>query len=61
MIDNRVWITKTHHPLIIPNTLHYSSNKCIMVVRNPLDVLPSYASFCNTMNHGIKPEFEYEI
>lgn len=58
--DNRVWISKTHHPLIIPYRFKFYSNKLLLCVRNPLDIIPSYASFCNTMNHGIKPDFEYE-
>ena len=36
------------------------SNKVIICVRNPLDVLPSYASLVNTLNHGTKPEYDYE-
>ena len=58
--DDRVWITKSHHPFIIPNTVLFKSNKTIFCVRSPMDVFPSYASFVNTMNHGVKPDYEYE-
>jgi hypothetical protein len=60
VFDDRVWITKTHHPFIIPNLAPYSSNKVLFCVRNPMDVFPSYASLANTMNHGVKPDYDYE-
>lgn len=25
-----------------------------------MDVFPSFGSFANTMNHGVKPDYEYE-
>jgi hypothetical protein len=60
VFDDRAWIVKSHHPLIIPQTGHYTSNKTLLCVRSPLDVFPSYTSYANTMNHGVKPEFDYE-
>ena len=56
--DDRVWITKTHHPYKFMDTVSYSSNKTIFCVRNPLDVLPSYCSMFNTLNHATKPPFD---
>lgn len=38
----------------------FTASKVIMVVRNPLDVFPSYASMVNEVNHAAKPGFEYE-
>lgn len=29
-------------------------------MRNPLDVLPSWASLTNTLNHSVKPEYKYD-
>lgn len=58
--DDRVWITKSHHPFIIPNAVLYKSNKTILCVRSPMDVFPSFASLVNTLNHGVKPDYEYE-
>lgn len=59
--DDRVWIVKAHHPLLLEQAAPYECNKVICCVRNPLDVLPSYASLCNSINHATKPEYEYEI
>ena len=56
--DDSIWICKTHHPLVIAMQSMFTSNKTVMIVRNPLDVFPSYASFANTMSHGNKTEFE---
>jgi hypothetical protein len=61
VFDDKVWIVKSHHPFIIPNTARYQSNKVLFCVRNPMDVFPSYASFVNTMNHGVKPDYDYEV
>jgi hypothetical protein len=58
--DDRVWVVKTHHPFLIPNTVQYFSNKTLLCVRSPMDVFPSFASFVNTMNHGVKPDYDYE-
>ena len=61
IIDNRTWIIKAHHPFKLEGAVKFNSNKVICCVRNPLDVLPSWASLCNTVNHAAKPEFEYEV
>ena len=58
--DDRVFIVKAHHPMMMPATLAFSANKVICCVRNPLDVFVSWASLCNMMNHAAKPEFDYE-
>jgi len=59
--DDRVWIVKAHHPLLLEQAAPYECNKVICCVRNPLDVFPSYASLCNSINHATKPEYEYEV
>ena len=58
--DDRIWIAKAHHPLYLPKVLEFTSHKVLMCVRHPLDVLPSYASLCNTLNHSAKPDWEWE-
>jgi len=59
IVDDRVWITKAHYPLIQPWILDFKSNKIIICVRNPLDVFTSFASLVNTMCHSEQPEFSY--
>merc|ERR1711957_264797 len=58
IIDDSIWVSKTHHPLNFPMTSIFTSNKTFMVVRNPLDVFPSYAALLNTMSHGNKPDYD---
>ena len=58
VIDDSVWVKKTHHPLLLPMTSQFTANKTFMVVRNPLDVFPSYAALCNTLSHGNKPDYD---
>ena len=57
-IDNSVWVVKSHHPLVYYMATKFTANKTFMVVRNPLDVFPSYAALLNTMSHGNKPDYE---
>ena len=59
-IDDSVWIAKSHHPFYIKQVRELPSNKTFICVRHPLDVLPSFASLCNTISHGNKPEFEFD-
>ena len=58
--DDRTWIVKAHHPFLMPKSLVFTSHKVLCAVRNPLDVLPSYASLTNTLNHSAKPDWEWE-
>jgi hypothetical protein len=59
--DNRVWITKAHHPCLQPGVGTFMSDKVLCVVRNPLDVIPSFAQLANTMSHSAKAPFDYEV
>ena len=59
IIDDRCWIVKAHHPCLLPLNLEFTSNKVICCVRNPLDVFISFASFTNTMNHSVKPDWDF--
>ncbi len=59
--DDLCWITKSHHPIALRNgEVPKEVNKTFIVVRHPLDVLPSLASLINTTTHGVKPEYSYE-
>lgn len=60
IVDDRAWVIKAHHPFLIPESIDYICNKVIVCVRNPLDVLPSWASLTNTLNHSVKPEYKYD-
>ena len=44
----------------MPSVLPFTSNKVLCCIRNPLDVIQSLACFSNTMNHSIKPDFDFE-
>jgi hypothetical protein len=57
--DERCWIIKTHHPLTIPFSCQYFSNKIIMIVRNPIDTIPSMASLASSASHSATMPFEY--
>lgn len=52
VVDNRVWIVKTHYPDGFSLELDFDSNKSILCVRNPLDVLASQFSFMFTWTHS---------
>lgn len=39
----------------------FTSNKVIRVVRNPIDVFPSYANMLNTLSHANKTEFNLSV
>lgn len=59
IVDDRVWIVKTHHPALMPGVLKFGCNKIICCVRNPLDVFISFAALANTLAHTAKPEFDF--
>jgi len=41
VIDDRVWIVKTHYPDGFSTELDFETHKVALCVRNPLDVLAS--------------------
>ena len=52
--SNLVWITKTHWPMESPfGNTKFSAQKVISVVRNPIDVVPSFALLVNTTSHSM--------
>ena len=51
--ENLCWITKTHWPANTPfGSEVYKAQKCISVVRNPIDVIVSYSYLKNTLSHS---------
>ena len=56
--DDRVWITKSHHPAKPVAYTTLEAKKTFVVVRHPLDVFPSKAAMFGTMSHGNKLDFE---
>lgn len=59
IVDDRTWIIKAHHPMLLPHVLKFKSDKVVCCVRNPLDVIMSFASLGNTMSHSGQPEYSY--
>ena len=57
--DNLVWITKTHYPGPMWKR-KFHSQKMIVIVRNPIDVFPSFASLLNCCSHSLVPEQSYD-
>lgn len=51
--SNMVWITKTHWPQDIPGSKPFTAEKMIVIARNPLDVIPSFANLINTHSHSL--------
>ena len=55
--DNLCWITKTHWPLPGPiGDKAFSAQKCISIVRSPVDILPSMCYLMNLMSHSLSPQ-----
>lgn len=55
--ENIVWVTKTHWPMESPlGSVKFSAQKCISIVRNPIDILPSLALLMNLMSHSLQSE-----
>jgi len=43
IVDDRVWFVQSHFPLLTPEAEYFKTNKLIVIVRNPLDVIASLA------------------
>ena len=52
IVDDRVWINKTHFPYRIPYDNKYTTNMILCCVRNPLDVIVSNFLFLCTLTHN---------
>ena len=51
--ENLCWFTKTHWPANSPlGSKKFKAQKCISVVRNPIDAIVSYCYLKNTLSHS---------
>ena len=60
IVDDSVWVVKTHSPWCMPFAPLFCANKIITVVRNPLAVIISWLNLVALANHNKKAPFEYE-
>ena len=49
-IDEKVWIVKSHFPMG-KKSRQFDANKCILLVRNPMDVMMSVYNKMATKSH----------
>lgn len=49
-IDNSVWIVKSHYPERIGHS-QFKANKCIVIVRSPIDCISSLFNMIATGSH----------
>jgi hypothetical protein len=47
-------VVKAHHPANQPHVAEFQSRKIICCVRNPVDLIVSFANLVNTMSHSIE-------
>jgi len=45
----------------VPVSTPFNANKMIVIARNPLDVIPSFANLVNTASHSLEINEEYHI
>ena len=50
-MDDSVWIVKSHYPERIGSAA-FNANKCIVIVRNPLDSIYSLFNMVATCTHS---------
>lgn len=50
-VDDSVWVVKTHFPERVGHS-KFLANKCIVVVRNPLDCMTSLFNMIATGSHS---------
>ena len=57
--DDRCWVIKSHHPerLLAQN---FDTNRIIVTVRNPFDVLVSFTTFIHVWSHSKQIENKLE-
>jgi len=59
-VDDTCWVIKSHSPWVMPDAPVFHANKCIVVVRNPLDSNISWLHLLAMNNHSVKSPFDYE-
>ena len=60
IVDDTCWVIKSHSPWIMPEAPIFHANKCIVIVRNPLDTNLSWLHLVAMNNHATKSPFNYE-
>jgi len=60
IVDDTVWIVKTHSPWCMPYAPPFKANKIMVIVRNPIDVIMSWLNLVLTGVHNLKIPFEVE-
>ena len=58
--DDRTWIIKSHDPMRF-GAVDFETNRVIVTVRNPFDVLISVLTFLNVWSHSKQIENKFEI
>jgi len=61
VVDDTVWVAKTHTPWIMPEAPVFFCNKMICIMRNPLDTFISWLNLVAQCNHNSKAPFDYEV
>ena len=61
MGEDNVWITKTHHPLDNEFVNPFRTNKMFVLMRNPLDIIPSHCNLINLGSHSMVPKEQYNL
>ena len=51
---NLTWITKTHWPTPTYK-VKFHAQKMIVIVRNPIDIIPSMCGLLQTISHSLTP------
>ena len=60
IVDDTVWVVKSHSPWCVQEAMPFYANKVIVIVRNPLDTNLSWLHLCSMNNHATKQPFECE-
>ena len=60
IVDDTVFVVKTHSPWCMPFAPKFFANKAVCVVRNPLPVFVSWVNLLALCNHNSPSPFEYE-
>jgi hypothetical protein len=60
IVDDTVWVRKTHSPWCMPYAPLFHCNKMVIVVRNPLDVIVSWLNLVAQGCHNSKSEYTVE-
>lgn len=60
IVDDTVWVVKSHSPWCMPFAPVFHANKMVCIVRNPMDVIVSWLDLVATASHSTKAPFNYD-